>query len=152
MTVIQLAQTQFRKMRPPANGSFNETNAQYAPYRPADNLYWCNDLRGKVTTVGINWPSGDHTDVDSTTFIGKMQINVGLVFDLPTEAMWEFACRGGTDTDLYTGQAFSAENAALIMRAKGVNGPDSNANAAADCDLTSGPNIVGSYLPNAYGL
>ena len=48
--------------------------------------------------------------------------------------------------------ALPAANAALIMRAKGVNGPDSSATAAADCDLTSGPNIVGSYLPNAYGL
>ena len=150
--VFEVTQTQFKKMRNPASGSFNETAAEYAAYRSADNLYWTHDMRGKANTVATNWPRGDHTDVDGSAFLGLMQSKVGLVFDLPTEAMWEFACRGGTDTDLYTGQAYSAANAAFIMRAKGVNGPDSTATAAADCDLTSGPNIVGSYLPNAYGL
>jgi formylglycine-generating enzyme required for sulfatase activity len=151
--VFEVTQTQYKKIRKPAHGGFNETNEQYAPYRPADNLYWGNDLRGK-DEYGYMWPEGDHTTLgsDGNSFMAIIQAKTGLVIDLPTEAMWEFACRGGYNTDLYTGRAYSADDALLIMRARGINAPDSNATAPADCDLSQGPNIVGSYAPNAYGL
>ena len=151
--VFEVTQTQYKKIRPPAYGSFQHNNPLYSAYRPADNLYWGNDLRG-VDEYGYMWPEGDHTSLgaDGKSFFARMQNNTGLVFDLPTEAMWEYACRGGNNTDLYTGNAYSVSDAQFIMRARNVNAPDSDALAPADCDLSQGPNIVGSYAPNAFGL
>ena len=151
--VFEVTQTQYKKIRRPAYGSFQETNPDYAPYRPADNLYWGADLRGR-DEFAYMWPEGDHTSLgaDGQSFFALMQSKTGLVFDLPTEAMWEFACRGGNNTDLYTGRAYTAADALLIMRARAINAPDENENAPADCDLSKGPNIVGSYAPNAFGL
>jgi formylglycine-generating enzyme required for sulfatase activity len=151
--VFEVTQTQYKKIRPPANGSFQHNNPLYSAYRPAENLYWGNDLRG-VDEYGYMWPEGDHTSLgaDGNSFFARMQNKTGLVFDLPTEAMWEYACRGGNNTDLYTGNAYSVSDALLIMRARNVNAPDSTELAPADCDLSQGPNIVGSYAPNAFGL
>lgn len=141
---------------------FNETNKLYSAYRPANRVSFgksdSNTLRGK--TNGNLWPEGDHTTVDANSYFGKLQSRTKLVFDLPTEAMWEYACRGGSKNyEIYTGNYSSDAQAQKIMRASGINNsvaysaPTSFNNVAPkDCDLSQGPAWVGSYLPNAYGL
>ena len=60
------------------------------------------------------------------------------VADFPTEAQWEFACRAGTTSELYTGNALTSANLDPIAWYSGNSGNNTQE--------------VGLKLPNAYGL
>jgi formylglycine-generating enzyme required for sulfatase activity len=112
--------------------------------RPVDKVSY-NDIRG--SDRGANWPSDDKVDHDS--FIGRLSTLTGLDFDLPTEAQWEYACRAGTTTALNNGRDLDAvsgtcTNLDSIGRYSG-NRSDGKGGFAEHT-------VVGSYLPNAWGL
>ena len=86
--VFQVTQKQYMQVTGSNHSRFNDH------MRPVENISW-NTIRGD--SDAYSWPRS--ANVDSSTFIGRLQACTSFNFDLPTEAQWEYACRAGGDGD-----------------------------------------------------
>lgn len=110
-------------------------------------------LRG--ATKGTQWPTfkEDGTldfekshEVDSDSTIYSLRAKCGVLFDLPTEAQWEYAARAGETRLVFGDGTDTANNLKNFGRFAG----DQN---KPDCEgYAGGLASVGSYQPNAFGL
>ena len=93
-------------------GTFEVSNAQYSLFDPThDSRYIDMELKDQEhpgypvnqhdqPVVRISWQ-------EAQAFCRWLSEKTPLKFSLPTEAQWEWACRGGTSTPLWYGQAGS---------------------------------------------
>lgn len=120
-----------------ACGNVNQctcTDAADSALRPANNGS-CQIFRGQLDGTNRNKPTSD-------SVLGKLRTLTGADLDVPTEAQWEFACRAGAGTSLYTG--WDVEDATTSARLDEIGWYKGNSNEET--------HPVGLKKPNAFGL
>ena len=150
MAVFETTQAQYRKIVGSWYGTTCEfTEDEDSPAYPVNGTGRYNILghptdssanaKGVVTGEQIIFPHNTYVrDVAKNSFCAMMWTKTGYEFNMPTGAEWEFACRGGNDTALYSGEPQSLQNVSKLAWHSGVSG--------------NSPTVVGSLAPNAYGL
>ena len=146
MGVFQVTQKQWERVMG------TDPSAYKGDARPVEQVSY-NMIRG-ATTDGINWPDTGGS-VRADTFLGRIRAKTGLMFDLPTEAQREYACRAGTATALNSGKNLTATALCPNMAEVGRYYYNSGYSSSYPSDGKGGYTYhtkVGMYLPNAWGL
>ena len=132
LSVFEITQAQLYKL----TGGYGSTYTTADGHELAPAFGRWDQVWGRPNT----WPTGGHNvKMTAGDFFGELRslVGGGVLFDFPTEAQWEFACRAGTTTRFYTGLATETDRNRLGV-AMGTKG--------------DAPMQVGKYLPNAFGL
>ena len=97
-------------------------------------------VRNKST---YSWPANRHK-VASDSLLGRLRASTGYDFELPTEAQWEFAARGGVySLHFYTGEITDTNTKHLAALKRIAWYADNAGNKW---------HVVGSRNPNPYGI
>ena len=152
--VYEVTQSQWSQVATNSSVAANFTTERFM--RPMEKVSY-NEIRNaanETENAAYNWPN----DPNPSSFLGLLRAKTGLDFDLPSEAQWEFAARAGNGVGYWNdGSPILNANpdANLNLLGRYLNNPASNsiispARTIAPAD--GGTAIVGSYVPNAWGL
>ena len=120
-------------------GAFEVTNRQFEQFQKHQRPKY---QRGKN---GDEHPVEPVTWREAQEFCRWLSVKEGRTYRLPTEAEWEYACRAGTQTRLYWGDAFWDRNKANLGGLKF----DHETWVEDGYEYTA---PVGMYPPNPWGL
>ena len=156
--VFEVTVGQYKRIKPDA--SFG--NDQFKGMGAASGISY-NSIRG--SSAGAGWPNEDPAvarAVDSGSFLYKMRAlaNDELLFDLPTEAQWEYACRAGVTNTWYNGKNASNDGYTSDNNlGKATDGYNCIAFYYILCYSSTAPfysqrypHHVGKFIPNAWGF
>ena len=103
-----------------------------------------------VSNVAASWIEMANPEANIQPELDKINAVTGLDLKLPTEAQWEYACRAGTSSPFCCGDEW--KEVSKYCWHGGGGDPNYTANNSADENGVLRPHVVGSKLPNAWGL
>jgi formylglycine-generating enzyme required for sulfatase activity len=115
-------------------GRYAVTQAQYLAVMGKNPSHWQG---GQLPVEQVSWH-------DAQEFCQKLSVKTGKKYRLPSEAMWEYACRAGTTTPFHFGETINTDVANL-------DGDYTYANAAKG-QYREKTTVVGSFPANDFGL
>ena len=140
-----------RITRPFHIGVYEVTQAEFVRIMKFSHSFFANDGPGKSLVKGLDtksFPAEQVRFVDAVEFCRKLSAlpaekRAGRFYRLPTEAEWELACRGGTDTAFHFGDSLSSEQANFSGKYpyRALTGP-----------FRARTTRVGQFPANAFGL
>jgi formylglycine-generating enzyme required for sulfatase activity len=128
-------------------GVFAVTQDDYEIVMDKKPSYFSAQGPGKGKVAGLNtgrFPVENISWEEAKEFCRKLSVKEGKTYRLPTEAEWELACRAGTTTTFYFGQAFATDQLnyhGAFVYGNGKKGMNRQRSTP-----------VGSFAPNAWGL
>ena len=154
--VFEITQKQYQNVMNANPSGWTDTDG----YHPVERVTY-NKIRGTAITGThlYDWPHNQDVDMQNS-FMGKLRSkckewdpdtrtyakDVDGLFDLPTDAQWEYACRARTTTPLNDG-VVCADAAAIQAQLNELGRNSKNQG-----NPSPRHEVVGSYKANAWGL